>query len=81
MGCNEQVGHTIYWLILVAVIVSAGNSTVRYVLDTSSNAWLELQSYLFSAVFLLGAEYPLLLRQGFTPNLSRSPGAPLSQAW
>lgn len=57
---NERVGHTIYWLILVAVIVSAGNATVRYVLDTSSNAWLELQWYLFSAVFLLGAGYTLL---------------------
>ena len=57
---NERVGHTIYWLILVAVIVSAGNATVRYVLDTSSNAWLELQWYLYSAVFLLCAGYTLL---------------------
>lgn len=57
---NQRVGHAIYWLILVAVLVSAGNATIRYVFDTSSNGWLELQWYLFSAVFLLGAGYTLL---------------------
>jgi TRAP-type mannitol/chloroaromatic compound transport system permease small subunit len=57
---NERVGHLVYWLILAAVLVSAGNATVRYALDTSSNAWLELQWYLFSAVFLLAAGYTLL---------------------
>ena len=57
---NERFGHAIYWLILVAVTVSAGNATVRYLFDMSSNGWLELQWYLFSAVFLLGAGYTLL---------------------
>src|SRR5438128_12654520 len=57
---NERVGHLVYWLILAAALVSAGNATVRYALDTSSNAWLELQWYLFSAVFLLAAGYTLL---------------------
>jgi TRAP-type mannitol/chloroaromatic compound transport system permease small subunit len=56
---NEQVGHLVYWLVLAAVVVSAGNASVRYALDTSSNAWLELQWYLFSAVFLLAAGYTL----------------------
>jgi len=56
---NEQIGHIIYWLILVAVIVSAGNASVRYLFDTSSNGWLELQWYLFSAVFLLASGYTL----------------------
>lgn len=59
-GLNQRVGHAIYWLILVAVIVSAGNATIRYTFDASSNGWLELQWYLFSAVFLLGAGYTLL---------------------
>ena len=54
---NEQVGHLVYWLVLAAVIVSAGNASVRYAFDMSSNAWLELQWYLFSAVFLLAAGY------------------------
>ncbi len=57
---NERVGHLSYWLILVAVLVSAGNASVRYLFDTSSNAWLELQWYLFSAVFLFCAGYALL---------------------
>ena len=52
---NEHVGRLSYWLILVMVLVSAGNASVRYAFDRSSNAWLEIQWYLFSAVFLLGA--------------------------
>lgn len=56
---NERVGHLVYWLVLVAVIVSAGNASVRYAFDRSSNGWLELQWYLFSAVFLLAAGYTL----------------------
>ena len=57
---NERIGHLVYWLVLAAALVSAGNASVRYALDTSSNAWLELQWYLYSAVFLLCAGYTLL---------------------
>ena len=57
---NESIGKLIYWLVLVAVLVSAGNATIRYTLNTSSNAWLEVQWYLFSGIFLLGAGYTLL---------------------
>lgn len=57
---NERVGRVIYWLVLAAVLVSAGNATVRYAFNLSSNAWLEIQWYLFSAVFLLCAGYTLL---------------------
>ncbi len=60
---NERVGRRSYWLILVMVLVSAGNASVRYAFDRSSNAWLEIQWYLFSAVFLLGAGYTLLHNQ------------------
>jgi TRAP-type mannitol/chloroaromatic compound transport system permease small subunit len=56
---NEQVGNLVYWLILAAALVSAGNASVRYAFDMSSNAWLELQWYLYSAVFLLAAGYTL----------------------
>ena len=59
-GLNERIGKAFYWLILVAVLVSSGNATVRYVFSTSSNAWLELQWYLFSAVFVLCAGYTLM---------------------
>ncbi len=57
---NERVGQTVYWLILVAVLVSSGNAVIRYLFDRSSNGWLEIQWYLFSAVFLLSAGYTML---------------------
>lgn len=60
---NEQVGKLTYWLILVAVLISSGNAVVRYAFNRSSNAWLEIQWYLFSAVFLFCAGYTLLHNQ------------------
>lgn len=57
---TERVGRLVYWLILVVVLVSAANATVRKLFDYSSNAYLEIQWYLFSAVFLFGAGYTLL---------------------
>ena len=60
---NEQVGKLTYWLILAAVLISAGNAVVRYSLNMSSNAWLEIQWYLFSFVFLFCAGYTLLHNQ------------------
>jgi TRAP-type mannitol/chloroaromatic compound transport system permease small subunit len=53
------VGRAVSWLILAAVLVSAGNAVIRKAFDMSSNAWLELQWYLFGAVFLLAAAYTL----------------------
>ena len=53
------IGRAVSWLILLAVLISAGNAIVRKAFDMSSNAWLELQWYLFSAVFLLAASYTL----------------------
>jgi TRAP-type mannitol/chloroaromatic compound transport system permease small subunit len=57
---NERVGRVVYWCVLAAVLVSAGNATVRYTFNTSSNFWLELQWYLFAAVFLLCSGYTFL---------------------
>ncbi len=57
---NERVGRLVLWLVLVMVLVSAGNAVSRYALNLSSNAWLELQWYLFAAVFLLCSGYTLL---------------------
>ena len=47
------------WLILVSILVSAGNAVIRKVFNMSSNAWLELQWYLFGAAFMLAAAYTL----------------------
>ncbi|MCX8572965.1 MULTISPECIES: TRAP transporter small permease subunit [Hyphomicrobiales] len=56
---NEIIGKTISWAILVAILVSAGNAIVRKTFNMSSNAWLELQWYLFGAAFMLAAAYTL----------------------
>jgi len=57
---NAKIGQALIWLVLVMALVSAGNAAFRYLFNLSSNAWLELQWYLFSAVFLLCAGYTLL---------------------
>jgi TRAP-type mannitol/chloroaromatic compound transport system permease small subunit len=78
---NTLVGHAVYWLILLAVIISAGNATIRYTLDTSSNAWLEVQWYLFSAVFLLCAGYTLLRNEHVRIDILSARFSRRTQAW
>ncbi len=56
---NEWIGKAMGWLILLAILVSAGNAVIRKVFSISSNAWLELQWYLFGAAFMLAAAYTL----------------------
>lgn len=56
---NEVVGKSVIWLILIAVLISAINALVRKIYNTSSNAWLELQWYLYGAAFLGAAAYTL----------------------
>ena len=57
---NERVGRAVMWLVLVAVVISAGNALVRKLFNTSSNALLEIQWYLFAAIFMLAAGYTFL---------------------
>src|SRR5512138_2697487 len=57
---TERIGRVIYWLVLVVVLISAANATVRKLFNYSSNAYLEIQWYLFSVIFLFGAGYVLL---------------------
>lgn len=57
---NELIGKLTMWLVLAAVVISAGNATMRKVMNTSSNAWLEIQWYLFAGVFMLGVGYVFL---------------------
>jgi TRAP-type mannitol/chloroaromatic compound transport system permease small subunit len=60
---NERIGKSIIWLVLIAVLVSTINAIVRKAFDVSSNAFLELQWYLFSGMFLLGGAYALMRNQ------------------
>lgn len=78
---NRLVGHTVYWLILAMVLVSAGNAMFRYLFDLSSNAWLELQWYLFSAVFLLAAGYALLHNEHVRIDVIFGRLPPRARAW
>lgn len=59
-GVNDLIGKLAMWLILAATLISAGNAIIRKVFGTSSNAWLEIQWYLFAAVFMLGGGYAFL---------------------
>src|SRR5690348_18371220 len=57
---SALVGRWVIWLILASTVISAVNAVVRKVFNTSSNAYLEVQWYLFAASFLLAAGYTLL---------------------
>ncbi|MBC3807497.1 TRAP transporter small permease subunit [Undibacterium seohonense] len=58
-GLNEKIGSAISWALLLAVLICTGNALIRYSFNNSSNGWLEIQWYLFGAVFLLAAPYTL----------------------
>jgi len=78
---NERVGRAVFWLVLVMVLVSAGNAVSRYALNLSSNAWLELQWYLFAAVFLLCAGYTLLHNEHVRIDVVSSHLSRRTRAW
>lgn len=54
---NEHTGRAVRWLVLVVILIAAGNAVSLWLFHDSSNAWLEIQWYLFGAVFLLAAGY------------------------
>ncbi|MDO8305544.1 TRAP transporter small permease subunit [Herminiimonas sp.] len=56
---NEKIGHGVSWALLAAVLICSGNAVVRYLFNMSSNGWLEIQWYLFGAIFLLATSYTL----------------------
>ncbi|HWI12488.1 MAG TPA: TRAP transporter small permease subunit [Burkholderiaceae bacterium] len=60
---SEFVGRCVAWLILAAVLISAVNAVVRKLFNMSSNGFLEIQWYLFAAVFLLAAGYTMLRQE------------------
>lgn len=60
---NELIGRFAAWAVLIACVISAANASSRYIFSESSNAWLEIQWYLFSAIFLLGAPVTLKLNE------------------
>lgn len=78
---NERVGRGVLWLVLVAVLVSAANAVMRKAFNLSSNAFLEVQWYLFSAIFLLCAGYTLLRNEHVRIDLLSAHCTPRTRAW
>ena len=60
---NTFFGSVATWLVLISCVISAGNASIRYLISSSSNAWLEIQWYMFSGIFLLGASYTLKVNE------------------
>ena len=56
---NEKIAGAVSWALLAAVVICAGNALMRYTLNYSSNAWLEIQWYLYAAIFMLASAYTL----------------------
>ncbi len=78
---NTRIGRLVFWLVLAVTIVSAGNAVIRYAFDRSSNAWLELQWYMFSAIFLFCAPYTLLRNEMVRIDVIHSRLSRRTQDW
>jgi TRAP-type mannitol/chloroaromatic compound transport system permease small subunit len=78
---SERIGHTFYWLVLVTVLISAANAVVRKAFNYSSNSLLEIQWYLFSAIFLFLAGYTLLRNDHVRIDVIAGRLSKRAQAW
>lgn len=78
---NEKVGRAFAWLVLLAVLVSAANAVVRKAFDMSSNAFLEVQWYLFSGVFLLCSAWTLLRNEHIRIDVVAGRFTKRTQTW
>jgi len=78
---NRRIFRVVMWLILVVTLISAGNAVVRYLLNISSNSWLELQWYLFSAIFLFAAPHTLQQNEMVRIDVIAGRLSKRTQAW
>ena len=78
---NDKAGKLTFALVFASVFISAGNAVVRKVFDYSSNAWLEIQWYLFAGVFLLGAGYTFLHNEHVRIDVISSRLSKRAQIW
>ena len=56
-AANARLSVIATWLVLLSCVISAANAVSRYTISVSSNAWLEIQWYMFGAMIMLGAAY------------------------
>lgn len=78
---TERIGRIVYWLVLVVVLISAANATVRKIFNYSSNSYLEIQWYLFSVIFLFGAGYTFLRNEHVRIDIIQGKVSPRAQNW
>jgi TRAP-type mannitol/chloroaromatic compound transport system permease small subunit len=78
---NDRFGYIANWLILLATLISAGNAASRYLISASSNAWLEVQWYMFTGVVLLGAPYTLKVNEHVRVDLFYSWVSDRTRLW
>lgn len=78
---NEKIGHGISWALLLAVLICTGNAAIRYLFNISSNGWLEIQWYLFGAIFLLATSYTLRRNEHVRIDVIVSHFSKRTQVW
>ncbi|MFZ2650107.1 MAG: TRAP transporter small permease subunit [Burkholderiaceae bacterium] len=78
---NRRIGRSMIWCILASVFISAGNATMRKAFDLSSNAWLEVQWYLYGAAFLLASGYVLMVDEHVRIDAVSQRFSPRLRAW
>ncbi len=78
---NAGIGRSVAWLVLAAVLISSGNAVARKLFNSSSNAFLEVQWYLFSAVFLLAAAHTLLRQEHVRIDVLLARWSARTRAW
>lgn len=78
---NEKIGNGVSWALLASVLICTGNAIVRYAVNMSSNAWLEIQWYLFAAIFLLATSYTLRRNEHVRIDVIASHLSKRTQVW
>ncbi|MFC0131258.1 TRAP transporter small permease subunit [Massilia eurypsychrophila] len=78
---NEMIAGAVSWALLIAVIICTGNALVRYTFNLSSNSWLEIQWYLFAAVFMLAAAHTLKRDEHVRIDVVTSHFSKRTQVW
>ena len=80
-GMTERVGKAATWLVLLVVLISAGNALMRYTINYSSNSLLEIQWYLFGMIFLCCAGFTLLRNEHVRIDLISAKFSKRGQTW
>lgn len=78
---SDGFGFIAKWLVLLACLVSAGNATIRYLFNYSSNGWLEIQWYMFAGIVFLGAAQTLRLNEHVRVDLLYSAVSDRTRLW